>query len=69
MDSLRARVELSGPEDTSAYNLLLSETRRMGQKKLEDLHKDIAGMPAFFYMDLPDSPDSYQLARNNSCTP
>ena len=25
----------------------------MGQKKLEDLHKDIAGMPAFFYMDLP----------------
>ena len=53
VDSLRARVELSGPEDTSAYNLLLSETRRMGQKKLEDLHKDIAGMPAFFYMDLP----------------
>ena len=53
VDALRAQVELEGPEGTGAYNLLLSETRRMSQKKLEDLYKDIEGMPAFFYMDLP----------------
>jgi len=53
VDSLRESVELSGPGETSAYNLLVSETRRMGQKKIEELYKDIEGMPAFFYMDLP----------------
>jgi len=53
VDALRTKVELEGPEGTGAYNLLLSETRRMSQKKLEDLYKDIEGMPAFFYMDLP----------------
>ena len=53
IDNLVNVIERYGETDSTGFNVLVRETRSMAQLSGEQLHQRIAGMPVFYFVDLP----------------
>ncbi|MDB2565359.1 hypothetical protein N9X64_00420 [bacterium] len=53
IDNLVDVIERYGETDSTGFNVLVQDTRSMTQMAGNQLHRRIAGMPMFYFVDLP----------------